>query len=75
MSPRPFLAWYFSSKTIVVLGTLAAKGSTLMETLTLIFVIGMFLAAILVTLIVRRDFTSQKTFERNHPISPKIRRR
>ncbi|MBA3239931.1 MAG: hypothetical protein H0T60_01730 [Acidobacteria bacterium] len=46
-----------------------------METLTLFFVIGMFLAAILVTLIVRRDFTSQKTFERNHVISPKIRRR
>jgi hypothetical protein len=46
-----------------------------METLTLLFVIGMFLAALFVTLIVRRDLISSKQFEREHQLLPKIRRR
>ncbi len=46
-----------------------------METLTLFFVVGMFLAALLVTLIVRRDFVSNKEFQRQHQLPPKIRRR
>ena len=48
-----------------------------METLTLLFVVGMLAAAILVTLIVRRDFLANKELEReNHPpLPPKVRRR
>ncbi|HEU4594413.1 MAG TPA: hypothetical protein VFS10_04520 [Pyrinomonadaceae bacterium] len=48
-----------------------------METLTLLFVAGMLVAAILVTLIVRRDFLANKELERQNPspLPPKIRRR
>jgi hypothetical protein len=45
------------------------------ETLTLLFVVGMFVAALLLTLIVRRDFLLNKDLERQHPLPPKIRRR
>ena len=49
-----------------------------MELLTLFFVVGMFLAALCVTLIVRRDFLSRKEdFQRDHPpqLPRKIRTR
>ena len=48
-----------------------------METLTLLFVAAMFVAAIIVTLIVRRDFLSNKELEReqHQALPPKVRRR